>query len=241
MFPGGRVDVEDALTDAELDGVATDAQRFPDLNAAQERRYRVAALRELEEEAALLLARDEAGVVGQEVAERVRGASRGARRLFDALREAKLHLALDALIPIAHWVTPEIDTRRYDTRFFLARAPVGQQAQHDAGETTELAWMTPALAVERCRAHLMMLPPPTWTILRQLSRHDTLEELFDWAQTTQIVRVQPNFVKEGSTAMLTLPGDPLYPTIAGWETPEETRFILEEGKGWRATQAPTFR
>ncbi len=237
VFPGGRVDVDDTLTDAGLYDASAEAKSFADLNVEEERRYRVAALRELEEEAALLLARDESGVIGQAVAERVRARSRDAPGLFDVLREEGLRLTLDALIPIAHWVTPEGETRRYDTRFFLARAPVGQQAQHDAGETTELAWMTPALAIEQCRACVIMLPPPTWTILRRLSRYHTMGALFAWAQTTQIVRIQPNLVNEGSTSMLTLPGDPLYPAIAGWETPEETRFVLEEGKRWRATTA----
>lgn len=236
VFPGGRVDADDHLLDPQSAGESPHpAKGFPDLTQAEERAYRVAAIRELEEEAALLLARDDAGLVDQLAAERVRAAFRGTRRLTDVLPEEHLRLALDTLIPIAHWVTPEIETRRYDTRFFLTHAPNGQDARHDAGEMTELAWMEPAAALERCRAGAIMLPPPTWTILRQVSRHDTLPALFQWALSVQVVRIQPNFVKEGTTAMLILPGDRLYRTLPGWETPEETRFILEEGKGWRAT------
>jgi hypothetical protein len=77
-----------------------------------------------------------------------------------------------------------------------------------------------------------MLPPPTWTTLRQLERHPTLAAALVWARTTPLVRIQPNFLREGSTSMLTLPGDPSFPPIEGWVTPEETRFVLEKGGGW---------
>ena len=59
--------------------------------------------------------------------------------------------AVDAadLEPLAHWVTPHIETRRFDTRFFLARMPEGQVAKHDEGETTALEWLTPRGAVAK--------------------------------------------------------------------------------------------
>ena len=64
----------------------------------------------------------------------------------------------------------------------------------------------------------------------------TLEAALDWARNVRIVRVMPGFEKGERESMLTLPGDPLYPTIDGWIVPEETRFILEEGKGWLPTR-----
>ena len=146
--------------------------------------------------------------------------------------EAALSIDAAALIPFAHWVTPEIETRRYDTRFFLTVLPEGQEARHDDSETTEVAWLTPADALARCLGGQIMLPPPTWTTLRQLERHPTLAAALAWAETTPLVRIQPNFLKDGSTSMLTLPGDPSFPPIEGWVTPEETRFVLEEGRGW---------
>src|SRR5687767_1200021 len=54
--------------------------------------------------------------------------------------EANVRITIDDLHPFAHWVTPEIEIRRYDTRFFLARMPPGQVAKHDEGETTALEW-----------------------------------------------------------------------------------------------------
>jgi 8-oxo-dGTP pyrophosphatase MutT (NUDIX family) len=183
VFPGGRVDDADA------------AQARGDEALA----FRIAAVRELEEET--------------------------------AVRANPADLLL-----IAHWVTPEIETRRYDTRFFLVRMPPGQDAKHDESETTELAWLTPDEAIKRCERGEIMLPPPTWTTLKRMRRHQTLTELFAWAQSVAIPRVQPQFFKNDQQTMLTLPGDPTYPTIDGWDVPEDTRFLLQDGR-WRPVKS----
>lgn len=146
--------------------------------------------------------------------------------------EAAVSVDLDDLIPVAHWVTPADEPRRYDTRFFLTLLPAGQEAQHDDGETTELAWCGPTEAIERSLAGEMMLPPPTWTTLRQLERQPTLEAALTWARTAPVVRIQPSLVHVGSSRVLTIPGDPSFPTVEGWVVPQETRFVLEEGRGW---------
>lgn len=151
--------------------------------------------------------------------------------------EASVSLHETDLLPLAHWVTPEMESRRYDTRFFLASMPGGQTARHDEGETTELAWLTPEEALERCRSGAIKLPPPTWTTLKRLAPHRSVEEALAWARRQRIVRVQPQLVREGDRALLTLPGDPLYPTVDGWEVPEDTRFVLEEGRGWTPVRA----
>lgn len=194
VFPGGRVDDTDRVP-AAPQASRPDPARFSDLTSDEELAYRRAAVRELQEEAAVTV-------------------------------------DLDALIPIAHWVTPEIEIRRYDTRFFLTVMPSDQEARHDEGETTELAWCHPSDALARGMSGEMMLPPPTWTTLRQLERFTTLPGALEWARTTPIVRVQPNFVEEAGTRVLTLPGDPSFPTIPGWVVPAETRFLLQEGRGW---------
>jgi 8-oxo-dGTP pyrophosphatase MutT (NUDIX family) len=146
--------------------------------------------------------------------------------------EAAVSVAVDALIPFAHWVTPANEQRRYDTRFFLTAMPPGQEARHDEGEMTELVWCRPSDAIERCRRGEIMLPPPTWTTLRRLERHVTLAAALEWAGSTAIVRIEPILIKDGPTGMLTLPGDPSFPTVPGWDVPAETRFALEEGRGW---------
>ncbi|HYB95857.1 MAG TPA: NUDIX hydrolase [Vicinamibacterales bacterium] len=151
--------------------------------------------------------------------------------------EANVQITIDDLMPFAHWVTPEIETRRYDTRFFLARMPDDQVAKHDEGETTALAWLSPHDALARFARKEMLLPPPTWTTIWQLARRSSIEDAFAWARSRPIVRVMPGFFNNGDEATLTLPGDPTFPEIPGWETPDETRFVLEDGVRWAPRKA----
>lgn len=146
--------------------------------------------------------------------------------------EASVAITSDDLVPLAHWVTPEIEIRRYDTRFFLARMPEDQIARHDEGETTALEWLSPAEASARFMRKELLLPPPTWTTIRQLAKRSSIEDAMQYARSRPIVRVMPGFFKDGGETTLTLPGDPTFPAIPGWDVPEETRFVLEEGARW---------
>ena len=73
--------------------------------------------------------------------------------------EASVSISIDDLEPVAHWVTPAIEIRRYDTRFFLARMPAGQEARHDESETTALIWLAPSAALSQSRSGHITLPP----------------------------------------------------------------------------------
>lgn len=151
----------------------------------------------------------------------------------ELMEEANVAVAPVDLAPLAHWVTPEIEIRRYDTRFFLARLPAGQDPRHDDGEMTALEWMSPKTAIAKFERRELLLPPPTWTTIRQLEKRASIDEVFEWARRRKIVRVMPGFIKTDALTMLTLPGDPLFPAIPDWEVPEETRFVLEEGARWQ--------
>lgn len=147
--------------------------------------------------------------------------------------EANVAITVDDLVPFAHWVTPEIEIRRYDTRFFLARMPGGQTPKHDEGETTALEWLSPREAIARFERKELLLPPPTWTTIRQLAHRTSIEDALAWARSKPIVRVMPGFFKDDGVATLTLPGDPLFPAMPGWDVPEETRFVLQDGARWQ--------
>jgi 8-oxo-dGTP pyrophosphatase MutT (NUDIX family) len=148
--------------------------------------------------------------------------------------EANVSITADDLFPLAHWVTPEIEIRRYDTRFFLARMPKGQTPKHDESETTALEWLSPRAAIARFQRKELLLPPPTWTTIRQLAHRTSIEDAIAWAQSRPIVRVMPGFFEdEAGVKTLTLPGDPLFPAIPGWDVPEETRFVLQDGTRWQ--------
>jgi 8-oxo-dGTP pyrophosphatase MutT (NUDIX family) len=196
VFPGGRVDEADRPPKGERLTPAI----YRDLSDAEEATYRMAAVRELHE-------------------------------------EANVYLAVGDLHPYAHWVTPEIETRRYDTRFFVARMPAGQVAKHDESETTALEWVTPQEAIARFERREMLLPPPTWTSIRQLAKRSSIDDVIEWTRRTPIVRVMPGFRKTETEFMLMLPGDPLMPAIPDWEVPEETRFVLQDGARWQPLKA----
>jgi 8-oxo-dGTP pyrophosphatase MutT (NUDIX family) len=147
--------------------------------------------------------------------------------------EANVQITIDDLMPFAHWVTPEIEIRRYDTRFFLARMPKGQTAKHDEGETTALEWLSPREAIERFNRRELLLPPPTYTSIRQIETRASIDDVFAWARSRPIARIMPGFFKNGDEVTLTLPGDPTFPAIPDWEVPEETRFVLQDGARWQ--------
>ena len=195
VFPGGRVDDDDRPAKGARLGPAT----FRDLTPQAEAAYRIAAVREL-------------------------------------MEEANVAITVDDLHPFAHWVTPEIEIRRYDTRFFLARMPEGQTARHDEGETTALEWLTPQEAIARFDRRELLLPPPTYTSIRQLAPRTSIEDVLAWTSGRAIARVMPGFFTNGDEVTLTLPGDPLFPTIPDWEVPEETRFVLQDGARWQPSK-----
>ena len=233
VFPGGRVEPADReLAAKHLSGRDHAAAQLPACTPAEAVAWHVAAIRELFEEAGVLLASDARGasVAMADEAERrrfERCRTALASEPFDAiLAREGLRLALDALAVFSHWVTPDGEVRRFDTRFFLARLPADQRAAHDDRENVDLAWMTPTDAISRCRAGDIVLPPPTWTTMRELERAKSTDEAFAWALAARpIVRREPRFVDVGGVRELVVP-----------DTAFESRFQLVDGR-WRAVDS----
>ncbi len=247
VFPGGRVDAADHDGTGEwCDGISQATSRLPQLPAAEAVAYHVAAARELFEEAGVLLARDGTGLMvslaGDEVHERFKSYRHdvhgGRITLRDVVEREHAKLALDAMVLFAHWVTPPVDTRQFDTRFFMTRVPPDQAPAHDETETTHSVWLTPADAIAQSLNHDIVLPPPTWSTLRELERFATVDAALRWARTRRVVRRQPVILEREGLRMLVVPGDPLHPEAAADEAPLETRFVLIDGR-WRAERAPT--
>jgi 8-oxo-dGTP pyrophosphatase MutT (NUDIX family) len=233
VFPGGRVDATDHIDDvaAIADGAETVAARMTDVPIADAIAQHVAALRELFEEAGVLLAHPVTAASISRLAARRRELLSGKTSFPNIVRNEALRLALDELVYFAHWVTPEIETRRFDTRFFVARAPEGQTPIHDAGETSHSEWLSPAEAIARCRREEISLPPPTWTTLSMLTKFDSVDAVLAWARSKKIPRVQPRFEQRGEQTLLFYPGDPMYPAVEGFESADK-RFVLENRR-WR--------
>jgi 8-oxo-dGTP pyrophosphatase MutT (NUDIX family) len=238
VFPGGRVDDADRLADPDAicSGVSTAVANLPDTPPAEAVALHVAAIRELFEEAGVLLATERTGAMVSAGDGRFDESRRrllaGDIAIADVARAERLTLALDGLMPFARWVTPDAEPRRFDTRFFVAIAPADQRASHDNGETVDGTWTTPADALaDAARGHIA-LPPPTWTTLRHLSRARSASDAWSWARAQSVVRVQPRLIlRNDGTRLIALPGDELCPAVNGFEA-EETRFVLEQGR-WR--------
>ena len=247
VFPGGRVDPGDREADETwCSGLEIARSRFDDLAADEAVAYHVAAARELFEEAGVLLAQDArqapVSLGGPDARARfsryrieVHGGSRAMRAM---LQHEGLRLILDTLLPFAHWVTPPIDVRRFDTRFFIARLPPDQIPAHDNTETTDSVWITAAEAIARCGRDEIILPVPTWTTLRELERFTSVDAIVAWARTRRIARREPRVIDRGGDRMLLLPGDPLNPDPWNEWMPPETRFVRVHDR-WRARTAGT--
>ena len=247
VFPGGRVDaVDQDADDTWCDGMAAAARQLDSLPPADAVAYHVAAARELFEEAGVLLARhpdgDFVSLAGAADHERLK---QDRTRVHDAattlravIERERLHLALDALVLFAHWVTPPIDSRQFDTRFFMTRIPPHQTPAHDDTETTHSLWARPGDAIAQAERDEIILPPPTWSTLRELEPFESVKDALAWARRRTVVRRMPKAIEQDGHRMLLLPGDPLHPDPPGDDPPLETRFVLVDRR-WRAERPPT--
>jgi len=109
--------------------------------------------------------------------------------------ETGVRLNAAALRFWAHWVTPEIEPRRYDTYFFLAELPEDQQADDRSGETDRAEWSTPDAALAAERAGQIALMPPTLSILLELSELGSLAAIRQAATERVVERVLPQLVE----------------------------------------------
>ena len=247
VFPGGRVDPVDGDADERwCDGVAHATTQLAGLEKSEAVAYHVAAARELFEEAGVLLARHPdgdfvslAGAADHERLKQDRARVHEARTTLRAVIEREqLRLALDALVLFAHWVTPPVDTRQFDTRFFMTRVPAHQTPAHDDTETTHSLWARPTDAIAQSIKGEIVLPPPTWSTLRELEPFESVKDALAWARRRTVVRRMPKAIEQDGHRMLLLPGDPLHPDPAGDDPPLETRFVLVDRR-WHAERPPT--
>jgi 8-oxo-dGTP pyrophosphatase MutT (NUDIX family) len=229
VFPGGKLDPRDTE-----DLWATLADPFQGTNAAFTRSLAVAACRETLEEASILLA---TGPIEHADLVRLRAehaASPDALRAFLAARG--LRLALGGLHPLARWITPQAEARRYDTRFFLAIAPDGQLGAHDEHETMASFWATPDRIFRRWEAGEVMLAPPTHRTLQVLAGCRTTEDAVAVAKASRLDPICPSLVRQEETVALTLPGDPEH-EVRELVLPGRTRYVLR-GERWVDEDAP---
>jgi 8-oxo-dGTP pyrophosphatase MutT (NUDIX family) len=216
VFPGGGVD------DSDREVVHRELLAGLDETAARRRlhlpedalAYYCAALRELFEEAGILVAVSwprQTGVLdATTVAVWRRELRSGDVSWAQFLIREGLYLDLGDVAYLAHWVTPEGRARRFDTRFFVARAPDGQIASPDDGEVVEHVWVSAADALERHRRGEWALLYPTKRTLELLSSFSGVDDVLAYAVRTDVVRVQPQEIDRDGVMIVVGPGDPGY-------------------------------
>jgi hypothetical protein len=122
----------------------------------------------------------------------------------ELLAERGLCVRSDLLRPFAHWITPPVEPRRYDTKFFAAALPVGQEARHVSGEADEVSWLTPAAALAEAETGGRPMLPPTLHTLGQLQPFPTVEAALAGSPPEPLHPISPTFEKtpEGRWAVL---------------------------------------
>ncbi|MEH3052455.1 MAG: NUDIX domain-containing protein [Patulibacter minatonensis] len=187
LFPGGAVDERDAdpaliARCAFPPGAADDDRRAADFLAGGAAPW-IAAIRETFEEIGLLVASTDDGTWAHDSVERVlrvatarRAVELGQRALADVLADEGLFLRLDLLRFVAHWVTPPGQSRRYDTRFYLAPVPASAPVDPDGTEIVAAGWVAPADAIAQHAAGDLPMLPPTLGALHWLAPHGSVDE-----------------------------------------------------------------
>lgn len=116
----------------------------------------------------------------------------------------------DELVKFSRWITPAEVKIRFDTHFFLAQLPEGQEPRIDGEECVDLGWFTPAAALAAHAAEEIVLVFPTIKHLEQLGEFSTVEDLLAYARGREVLPIQPRVVLEGEVARILLPGEPGY-------------------------------
>lgn len=226
VYPGGKVDPTDCTTAAaaHVEGLSPEgARRRLDevIDPLDALGLFLAGIRETFEEAGVLLARrsteeslidlttDE--TTAQTFATYRNQLIDGQLALSELARREDLIFPLDRLGYFAHWITPTAETHRYDTRFFIARAPARQEPLHDACETTDSTWIAPRRAIEQNRSGDFQLAPPTLCTLWQLAHFGSARAAFEWSLEHDPPTILPHLKHTDNGACILLPGDPDYP------------------------------
>ncbi len=233
MFPGGKLDPSDL--DPTWMARATTPRAPPTPFADDEATLRglaVAACREALEEAALLPV-DGASPSHTELVDWRAKIAAGETTLEELLSARGLRLDLGALHPLARWITPVSESRRFDTRFFLFVGGGGVTGVHDGQEVTASFWATPAEVLRRFDAGELQLAPPTHRTLEVLAPAKDTAEAIAIAARSSLEPICPKLFTQhdarGDTFALALPGDPEHEVRAA-RCPGKSRFVLREGR-----------
>jgi len=212
VFPGGSVDPGDRDIIANP-ALYANADGHDDVTL----NFRIAGIRETFEESGILLARPRGGgeLIAASRAAEIEAAHRtdlceGKASFAQVLADNDLVLALDLMVPYAHWITPVGLPKRFDTWFFLAAAPPDQLGTHDGKESTDSIWLSPRQALEGGASGRFTLPFPTTRNLVRLGKQPDVRAALAESRGRPIVTVMPVVTRNGDTRTLRIPAEAGY-------------------------------
>lgn len=224
VFPGGRIEADDAP-----DGAAAWCRGLDTASAARALRLEtpptaalghwVGAIRETFEEVGILLAYAGDGRPARlddaHLAAYRRACQRDHRAFQDMIRAERLTLATDRLVYFAHWITPEVQPLRFDTRFFATDMPAVHEAVADEHEITEVRWLTPREALDANAGGELSLRNPTVKSLELFDGAPSAAAALERLRDREVRAILPRVIFEGGKRRVLNPGDPGYDDAAG--------------------------
>lgn len=211
VFPGGKSHADD-----EDPAWAEHALGWADLDDVQ-RPLRIAAIREVFEEAGVLVGRRRDGAPIPETACNLDlrlAVDRGDHRFIDVVRDLDVELDLSALTVFARWITPPLTPKRFDTWFYAVVAPPDQLAVCDGRETVDAEWISPNEALRLAEAGERKVIFPTRMNLQLLAESTSAQTTISNSQARKLVTVLPQIEDRPGGRVLTLPTDAGYGVVA---------------------------
>lgn len=208
VFPGGKVDKGDSEIRSFCDGANTADDTQLSLM--------VGAVREAFEECGILLART-TGETNLVSGDRLNSLehyrdplNKNEVTIAEFLEKENLTLACDLLQPFAHWITPDMMPKRFDTYFYLALAPGDHVAIHDGYESVDSIWISPANALKGAEEGTYTIIFPTRLNIEMLGESDSVDNALAAARDRTIVPVTPWTEKRDDGVYLCIPEDAGY-------------------------------
>ena len=220
VFPGGKLDPEDTERDlyACCEGM-NDEEASARLGIENDGlSFWIACIRECFEETGVLLTNPSDSLIQEyEKLSSLRKQLNNKEISFkDICISESLRLRTNNIVPCAHWITPAIEPKRFDTRFFLAKVNAKQLASHDGFELTESFWIKPKDALIRLKEGKMNMILPTISNIEQLAEFSSAFEAFSYFEglgNNAIESILPKFVKQDGKWVGFLPGEEGYENV----------------------------
>ena len=209
VFPGGKIDPGDFDVRSHCD--ATDS--IDDMTLGM----MVGAIREAFEESGVLLARAnaESGLISRDRIASLQPyrdkLNKNEITLLEFLNKEDLKLACDRLQLFAHWVTPPMMPKRFDTHFYLAVAPADHLAVHDGYESVDSRWITPKAAVKGASDGLYTIIFPTLLNVELLGQSHDVETAMSLARARDVAEILPWTEKREEGNFICIPPEAGYP------------------------------